>query len=205
MKLFVLTVWGLFDELILDETNPPLFPLEMSELNCSLGFGNYYSSREKALAAYKEVFSELDEEDRQRIVWVELEEVDVDRQYWVQTENYNAKGDLVLVNKNEESLSKGMNPKYQKNEFVLFTYNRSLCVGKILEVPYTEAEMKAKQLKLEENENVYYISFFDPHNRKDEFPHSHSLEGYILKSIQEGELPKYLNKEAIQYLSRQGN
>lgn len=185
MNIFILRVFSLENSFGMNRS----YPASLYESNSWLGFGEYFSSKEKALENMKKKYQELDEEDKNHIVYFTIEERVVDSGVWVETLFYKPTGEEMMRLWDGDDVIENLNPQYQKYDYVMFIYNQALCVGQVIEVPV-------------KNDNTYYLAFHDPRNPQDTQPHSHAFEGSILKKIKNEEIDQYFSAAALEHLKQ---
>lgn len=201
MKIYILETYSLDEAVLLNSKSPPKFPRELFCSNSYLSIPLYFSSAEKALAKFKEKYQELDEEDQHTLIYFTISERGVDEEESYKTQFFNPKGNLLITYSDEDELFLGNDkPLYAIGDWILYFENGQLQIGKIGALPPSTEEAK-KYGSLDQTDNCYFVICVSD-NIKDDFPHSHLQEGFILNKIKEEELNKYLSLEDITVINR---
>lgn len=198
MNIFVLNSYSVDD---LESYLPTVNPIPLFESNSYLGLSEYFSSEEKAKEEFLSKFNDLDDEDKESVLYYTISSYELDTGLFHFYKSFKTDGSLIRDSRDDDKRFFGEdNPKYKKGDYVLYIYNGELVVGLVIEPPPTTAEVKKSKFQYSEDSNVYFIAFANPANPKDDYPHSHLSENYILKKIEESEIKQYLEREQIDFL-----
>lgn len=201
MKIYILETYSLDEPVLLSPQHPPKFPRELFCSNSYLSIPLYFSSPEKALEKFKEKYASLDEEDQHTLIYFTISHRGVDEDESYLTQFFNPQGKILATYSEEDvKFSGNDNPAYNLGDWVLYFENGQLQMGKVGALPPSSEEAK-KYGTLDQTDNCYFVICVSD-NIKDDFPHSHLQEGFILNKINEEELNKYLSFEEIAVINR---
>lgn len=182
------------------------------ELHISHTYPKFYSTKEKALGALKELYnshvSDLEANEYEKVYQIQITTEYVDDNKGGCSYEYDNHFNLIKKHdweKDEEFLGND-NPKYNIGDWVLVFNGHYLSLGRVGALPMSTKEKNKKypNQRLDQFDNVYYVVEAN-YNEKDTYPHSHPNEESIYSKVEIGDLEKYYPLELLEELNEKYN